>query len=34
MLNYVVYICRLYVCDMFDEMSVMASRGLVKGLFN
>ena len=34
MLNYVVYTCRLHVCDLFEEMPVMASRGLVKGLFN
>ena len=33
MFNYVVYTCRLRVCDMFDEMSVMASTGLIKGLF-
>ncbi len=34
MLNYVVYTCRLHVGDMFDEMYIMASRGLVKVLFN
>ena len=34
MLKYVVYTYRLHVCDMFDEMPVMASRNLVKGLFN
>jgi len=34
MLNYVIYTCRLHVCDTFDEIHVMASRGLVNGLFN
>jgi hypothetical protein len=34
MLKSVVYTCRLHICDMFDKMLVMASRGLVKGLFN
>jgi len=33
MLKYVVYTYRLHICDMFDEMSIMASRGLVKGFF-
>jgi hypothetical protein len=33
MLRYVVYTCRLHICDMFDEMPVMASRGPVKSLF-
>lgn len=33
MLRYVVYACRLHIYDMFDEMPVLASRGLVKGLF-
>jgi hypothetical protein len=33
MLKYVVYTCRLHICDMFDEMPVMASRGPVKVLF-
>ena len=32
-LNSVVYTCRLHVDDMFDEMSVMASRGLVMVFF-
>ena len=34
MLKSVVYTFRLHICDMFDEMPVMASRGLVKDLFN
>ena len=25
--------CRMNICDMFEEMFVMASRGLVKSLF-
>jgi len=29
MLNSVVKTCSFYVCDMFDEMHVMASRDLV-----
>ena len=33
MLNSVVYTCTLHICDMFDEMPVMASRSLVNGLF-
>jgi len=33
MLIFVVFICRLHICDMFDEMPVMASRGPVKGWF-
>jgi len=33
MLNYVVCIDRLHVCDMFGEIPIMASRGLVKGMF-
>jgi len=33
-LNYVVYTYRLHVDDMFDKMFVMASRGLIKVLFN
>ena len=33
MLKVVVYTCRLHTRDMFDEMSVIASRDLVKGLF-
>jgi len=33
MLKYVVFTCRLHICDMFDEMPIMASRGPVKGLF-
>jgi len=33
MLNFVVYTCRLHVCDMFDEMPIKASRGLVEDLF-
>jgi len=34
MLKSVVYTCRSCVCDLFYEMPVMASRGLVKGLFS
>ena len=33
-LNFVVYTCRLHVDDMFDEILGMASRGLIKVLFN
>ena len=33
MLTYVVMTCRLHVCDMFDEIPVMTSRGQVKSLF-
>jgi len=32
MLNSVVYTYRLHVGDMFDEMLIVASRGLVKDL--
>ena len=32
-LNCVIYTCRLYVHDMFDEIPVTASRGLVMILF-
>jgi len=32
MLRYVIYTCRLHIRDMFDEMPIMASRGLVKVL--
>jgi len=32
MLRSVLYTCRLHICDMFDEMLVMASMGLVKVL--
>jgi len=32
MLKYIIYTFRLYIHVMFDEMFVMASRGLVKGL--
>ncbi len=34
MINFVVYTYRLHVCDMLDEMPIMASRGLVKVLLN
>lgn len=34
MFNYVGYTCRLHACDMFNEMFVMASRGIIKVLFN
>ena len=33
MLKYVIYTSRLHICDVFDEMPIMASRGPVKGLF-
>jgi len=33
-LNSVVYICRLHVDNMFDEMPVLASRDLVMILFS
>ena len=33
MLRYVIYTCTLHIRDMFDEMHVMASRGIVKVLF-
>ena len=33
MLRTVKYTCRLHICNMFDEMPVMASRGLVMILF-
>jgi len=33
MLRFVVITCRIHICDMFDEIPVMASRGLVKYLF-
>ena len=33
MLKFVVYTYRIHICDMFDEMPVMASGVLVKGLF-
>jgi len=29
----VVMTCRLHVCDMFDEMFIMGSRGYVKALY-
>jgi len=34
MLKFVVLNCRMHICDMFNKMYVMASRGLVKSLFN
>jgi len=34
MLIYVVMTYRMHICDMFDEISVMASRGPIKSLFN
>lgn len=34
MFNYVGYTYRLHACHMFDEMPVMASRGLIKVFFN
>jgi len=34
MLKYVVMTCRLHICDMFDKILVMGSRGQVKSLFN
>ena len=33
-LNSIVYTCRLHVDNMFDDIPVMASRGLVKVLIN
>lgn len=33
MLRFVVMTCRMHICDMFDEILVMASRGPVKYLF-
>ena len=33
MLIYVVLTRRMHICDMFDEMFVMASRGPVNSLF-
>ena len=32
MLIFFVMTCRLHICDMFNKMSIMASRGLVKPL--
>jgi len=34
MLRSLIYTCSLHICDMFDEILVMASRGLVKVLNN
>ena len=33
MLRFVIYICKLHIHNMFDEIPVMASRGPFKGLF-
>jgi len=33
MLRSVAYTCLLYICDMFDEIHVMVSKGPVKSLF-
>ena len=33
MLRSIVMTCRLHMCDMFDKMPVMASRGPIKYLF-
>jgi len=33
MLRSMVMACRLHVCDILDEMSVMVSRGQVKSLY-
>jgi len=33
MLRYVVMTCRLHICDMFNKMAAMASRGKIKPLF-
>lgn len=33
MLRSVIMTCRVHICDMFDEIPIMASRGLVKYLF-
>jgi len=32
MLETVIYTCRLYIHEIFDEMQVMASRGSIKVL--
>jgi len=32
MFKFFLYTCRLHIHDMLDEIPVMASRGLVKGL--
>ena len=32
MLIIFIYTCILPICDMFDEMYIMASRGLIQGL--
>jgi len=34
MLRYVVVTYILHICDMFDEMSVMTSQGIVKSFLN
>ena len=33
MFIYAAYTCRLHIFYMFDEMPIMASRGLIKVLF-
>jgi len=33
MLIFVIYTCRLHIRDMFDEITIMANRGLVNALF-
>jgi len=33
MLISIVMTCRLHICDLFDEIPVMASRGPIKSLF-
>jgi len=33
MLKFVIYTCRLHIPNMFDEILVMDSRGLVQVLF-
>jgi len=34
MFNFVGYTYKLHACDMFDEIPIMASRDLIKVLFN
>lgn len=33
MLRYIIMTYRMHICDMFDEIPVMASKGPVKSLF-
>lgn len=34
MLKFVIYTCRLHICDMFGEIPIMANMGPFKVLFN